>query len=122
MTALLLMKRPHACEETTSRGQRGGGVGTKPGPGRGQGSPTLSSAATKPASLLKADMTKALYFLWTSRVVCTYTLGSWGTKKHSFSVGKTYWSHWSKKPKEVLFGFGSEHKLVDLRVQQGSVR
>lgn len=39
-------------------------------------SPTLSRAATKPASLLKADMTRALYFLCTSRVVCTYTLGS----------------------------------------------
>lgn len=37
---------------------------------------TLSSAATKPASLLKADMTKALYFLWTSSTVCTYIFGS----------------------------------------------
>lgn len=53
VTALLLMKRPHA----------------------------LSSAATKPASLLKADMTKALYFLCTSSVVCTYTLGSWTQRR-----------------------------------------
>ena len=43
VTALTLMKRPHA----------------------------LSKAATKPASLLKATSTKALYFLWTSSMVCT---------------------------------------------------
>lgn len=83
VTALLLMNRPHACEQTD-----------RP---RLQSDPrvifslvwrtevlilTLSSAATKPASLLKADMTKALYFLWTSRVVWTYTLGSWKRRTH----------------------------------------
>ena len=43
VTALTLVKRPHA----------------------------LSKAATKPASLLKATSTKALYLLWTSSMVCT---------------------------------------------------
>lgn len=42
---------------------------------------TLSSAATKPASLLNADMTKALYFLWTSSTVCTYIFGSCNKKR-----------------------------------------
>lgn len=83
VTALLLMNRPHACEQRD-----------RP---RLESDPrvifslvwrtevlilTLSSAATKPASLLKADMTKALYFLWTSRVVWTYTLGSWKRRTH----------------------------------------
>lgn len=72
VTALLLMKRPHACTQKErprrqNRARRGGGLRAPPG----GGAPTLSRAATNPASLLKADMTSALYFLWTSRVVCT---------------------------------------------------
>lgn len=45
---------------------------------------TLSSAATKPASLLNADMTKALYFLWTSSTVCTYIFGSCNKERLAF--------------------------------------
>lgn len=43
----------------------------------------LSSAATKPLSLLKATRTRALYFLCTSRMVLTYTFGSlWALSPH----------------------------------------
>lgn len=84
VTALLLMKRPHAWggANTHTQGQK---VCSDSSFRLLFRSPTLSRAATKPASLLKADMTSALYFLWTSRVVCTYTLGSWKEKVDELS-------------------------------------
>ena len=58
VTELLLMKRPQA----------------------------LSSAATKPLSLLNATSTRALYFLCTSSIVFTYTFGSCTFTRIIYSV------------------------------------
>ena len=46
----------------------------------------LSSEARKPASLLNADITRALYFLWTSNTVSIYILGSFNAAFPHFSI------------------------------------
>lgn len=74
--------------------------------------PTLSRAATKPASLLNADMTRALYFLWTSSTVCTYILGSLcreTNKRWSLRIQLIYFFNVNELDQEIVLVPLSKH-------------
>lgn len=122
VTALLLMKRPHACgghARTRARQDTCFVSGFRVW----FGTPTLSRAATKPASLLKADMTKALYFLCTSRVVCTYTFGSCKDNEHESCGGTARLTLALRRPSYVERRLsalldGGQALVVDVGLQQ----